>query len=235
MTAMSAKAIRKKLKGYSSKKKAVILSRFFKTGRGEYAEGDIFIGVMVPQTREVVKEYKDMDLAEAMKLLRSRIHEERLAALLILVSKFKRACAEDKANIYDLYLKNSDFINNWDLVDSSAHHIVGGFLKDRSKDKLYDLASSKNLWERRISIIATFNFIRDGRFDEALKIADRLMNDKEDLIHKAVGWMLREVGKRNTRVLESFLDKRRKKMPRTMLRYAIEKFPESKRRRYLNK
>jgi len=232
---MSASAIKKRLKKYSSKEKAAVLRRFFKTGPGEYAEGDIFIGVVVPDTRKVVKEFKDIPIEEVEKLLRSPVHEERLAALLILVLKFKSAQEETRKKIYRLYLKNARFINNWDLVDLTAHHIIGGFLKGKDKDVLYNLAVSKNLWKRRMSIIATFHDIRENSFTETLNIADMLLGDKEDLIHKAVGWMLREVGKRNTAVLESFLNKRRGILPRTTLRYAIERFPESKRKAYLKK
>ena len=235
LTQMAALTIKKRLREYSDDKKAALLRRFFKTGPGEYAEGDIFIGVMVPYSRKVAKEYRDISLKEAEKLLRSAIHEERLAALLILVSKFQSAGEAGRSSIYRLYLKNHMFINNWDLVDLTAHHIIGGFLKDKDKKPLYSLARSENIWKRRMSILATFHYIRENDFTEAMKIADMLLNDNEDLIHKAVGWMLREVGKRDRPLLESFLDKRHEKMPRTMLRYAIEKFPESRRQAYLKK
>lgn len=231
---MSVSAIKKRLREHRDKKKAAILQRFFKTGPGEYAEGDIFIGVMVPYSRKIASEHKDISLTEAEKLLRSPIHEERLTALLILVLKFQ-SVEEERAKIYRIYLKNYKFINNWDLVDLTAHHIIGGFLKGKDKGILYSLARSENLWKRRMSIIATFHYIRENSFREAMKIAGILLNDDEDLIHKAVGWMLREVGKRDQALLESFLDKCYKRMPRTMLRYSIERFPKSKRLAYLKK
>lgn len=232
---MSASAIKKRLREYSDKKKAALLQGFFKTGPGEYAEGDIFIGVMVPYTRKVASEFCDISLSEAEKLLNSPIHEERLTALLILVAKFRLAGEEDREKIYRLYLKNYKRINNWDLVDLTAYHIIGCHLKDKDKETLYELARSGNMWKRRMAILATFYYIRENDFKESMKIADMLLNDKEDLIHKAVGWMLREVGKRDQALLESFLDKRCTKMPRTMLRYSIERFPESKRQAYLKK
>lgn len=204
---------------------------FFKTGKGGYAEGDIFLGVVVPETRKLVKKYKNIALKDAVKLLRSKIHEERLAALLILVDKFQTD--QGKEEIYNLYLKNTKHINNWDLVDLSAGQIVGDYLFVKPKTILFKLARSKNFWERRIAIMATFNFIKKNQFKETLKIAEMLLIDTHDLIHKAVGWMLREVGKRNLKVEDDFLKKHYQKMPRTMLRYAIEKFPEKKRGRYL--
>ncbi|MDP3791931.1 MAG: DNA alkylation repair protein [Candidatus Omnitrophota bacterium] len=232
---MSVSAIKKRLKQYSNKKKIPVLQRFFKTGPGEYAQGDIFIGVMVPYARKVVKEFKDIGLKYLPKLLRSPIHEERLTALLILVYKFKSADDTGKKKIYRLYMKNSAFVNNWDLVDLTAHHIIGGFLNDKDKRALYELAKSKNLWERRLAVIATFYYIRNNDFEETLRLSGMLMGDKEDLIHKAVGWMLREVGKRDVKTLEGFLSVHCENMPRTMLRYAIEKFPEPKRKAYLSK
>ena len=223
------------LKKSASAKKAKLLARFFKTGPGQYGEGDIFIGVMVPDTRRVAKAYAAISLQAAEKLLHSKIHEERLCAILILIEKFRKADQKTKKQIYKLYLKNTAHINNWDLVDLSAHHIVGEFLAGKSKDILYQLAKSQNLWERRISIIATFNYIYHGKSAEALKIAKILLRDEHDLIQKAVGWMLREVGKRcSEKILEDFLKKYYKKMPRTMLRYAIERLPETRRKAYLN-
>jgi len=227
--------IKKKLRKYSNKKKAAILQRFFKTGPGEYAEGDVFIGATVPCVRKVAEEYEDIGMDDIARIIRSPIHEERMLALLILVSKFKSARKLDRKKIYEFYLDSTIFINNWDLVDLTAHHIVGDFLKDKDKDILYKLAGSGGLWERRISIVATFCYIKESNFKETLKIAQMLINDRADLIHKAVGWMLREVGKRDKTILESFLNKNYKRMPRTTLRYAIEKFPESKRQRYLMK
>ena len=226
-------SIKKDLQAESDPLKKKGLSRFFKTGKGEYGEGDIFLGVTVPKMRRVAKKYKDVSLDEIRTLLRSLIHEERLTALLILVENFRKADETEKTEIFNLYLKNTKYINNWDLVDLSASRIVGEFLKDKPVDILYTLAKSKSLWERRIAIISTFQFIWEGRFAETLKISKILLTDRHDLIHKAVGWMLREVGKRSFKTEEGFLKKHYKKMPRTMLRYSIEKFPEKLRLRYL--
>ena len=207
--------------------------RFFKTGKGEYGEGDIFLGIRVPLLRRLVKKYGGISIAEVRKLLHSKFHEERLLAVLMLVQLFKSADESVQKQVYDLYLENTEFINNWDIVDISASNIVGAHLYEKDKAPLYDLVQSKNLWERRISIISTFYFIRQNEFDDTLKIAKILLNDKEDLIHKAVGWMLREVGKREIEFEEEFLQEHYKIMPRTMLRYAIEKFPETSRKMYL--
>ena len=209
------------------------LQRFFKTGPGEYAEGDVFIGVKVPLLRQVCRECRDAAIPDLVPLLGSAVHEERLLALLLLVEAFKRGTEEKKREIYRLYLANTKFINNWDLVDSSAPHIVGGWLFTRSRSPLRRLARSSSLWERRIGIIATQFFIRSGDFEETFRIADLLLADRHDLIHKAVGWMLREVGNRSPKAERAWLESRYPRMPRTMLRYAIEKFPEAERRRYL--
>ena len=225
--------IQKKLKSLGNEEKAKIHQRFFKTGPGEYGEGDVFIGVTVPELRKLAKEYKTIGRNEIRKLLQSPIHEERLLSLFLLIHRYSKGDESEKKRIYELYLENTKFINNWDLVDSSAGHIVGAFLFNKSKKPLYDLVKSNNLWERRISIISTFYFIKHNQLNETLKIAKILLSDKEDLIHKAVGWMLREVGKRDISIEEPFLKKHYKNMPRTMLRYAIEKFPELKRQRYL--
>ena len=206
---------------------------FFKTGPGEYGEGDQFIGVPVPKIRAVAKRHRDIPAKELWQLLKSPIHEDRLAALIILTHQFGRGDQKARKAIYDRYLRNARYVNNWDLVDASAHLIVGAWLLDRSKAPLTKLARSKNLWERRISIIATYWFIKNGRFDETLRIAKLLLKDDHDLIHKAVGWMLREVGNRDLKIEEAFLKVHYKKMPRTMLRYAIEKFPQARRKRYL--
>jgi len=230
---MSVKEIQKKLRELGNKDKAKKHQSFFKTGPGEYGEGDIFIGVTVPELRKLAKEYKTITLKEVKQLLHSSIHEERLLSLFLLIHRFSKEDEPKKKRIYELYLKNTKFINNWDLVDSSAGHIVGAFLFNKSKKPLYDLVKSVNLWERRISIISTFYFIKRNLFSDTLKISKILLSDKEDLIHKAVGWMLREVGKRDMSVEENFLKKHYKNMPRTMLRYAIEKFSESKRQLYL--
>jgi len=223
--------LKKELKTKASLEKAKILQKFFKTGPGEYGEGDIFLGIMVPDMRRIAIKYKDLKLEDVKKLLCSKIHEERLTAILIMLNKFQDG--KDKEKIYNFYFKNIKHINNWDLVDLSADKIVGAYLSDKSKSVLYELARSKSIWEKRISIIATFNFIKNNNFKETLKIAKILLNDEHDLIHKAVGWMLREVGKKDLKTEEKFLKKYYKKMPRVMLRYAIEKFIEKKRKQYL--
>lgn len=213
--------------------KAKILQRFFKTGEGEYGEGDIFLGVILPKQRQVAKKYTALTLEDLQKLLSSKIHEYRLTSLLILIAKYRKANEEEKKKIADFYLKNSKNINNWDLVDLSSHYILGDYLLHQNKKILYQLAESKNLWERRIAIMATFGFIKQNQFADTFKISLLLLSDKHDLIHKAVGWMLREVGKRDQKLEEEFLQKYYQKMPRTMLRYAIEKFNENKRNFYL--
>ncbi len=209
--------------------------RFFKTGPGQYGEGDQFIGVTVPDTRRVVRTFKGISLGEVYQLLQSPVHEDRLAALLLLVELFQRGDEAVRRDIYELYTNNPEHINNWDLVDTSAPQIVGGYLLDKGRDPLYDLAKSENLWLRRISILATFTFIRNDDFDDTLKISDILLDDQHDLIHKATGWMLREVGKRDEQVLTDWLDTRYSKMPRTMLRYAIERLTPDQRAHYLGK
>jgi len=230
---MIVRNIRRKLQQLGSKDKAKVLQRFFKTGPGEYGEGDVFIGVRVPYLRRLAKGYQDITIKEVMQFLMSKIHEERFFALLILVSKYSKGDETVKKRIYEIYLQNTQFINSWDLVDGSAQHIVGAFLMDKGKKPLYILAKSKNLWERRIAILSTFHFIKHDNYAETLKISKILLSDEQDLIHKAVGWMLREIGKRHMTTEEIFLRKHYKKMPRTMLRYAIEKFPEPKRQEYL--
>lgn len=230
---MPIKEIRKKLKSLENKERAQILQRFFKTGPGEYGEGDIFLGIRVPDLRSIVREFPSVTIAETLELLSSPKHEERLLALLMLVRLYAKGDRARKKEIFETYLENTRFINNWDLVDSSASQIVGNYLSDKSRKPLYVLARSKDLWERRISMIATFYFIKRGEFSDTFEIAKILLSDSEDLIHKAVGWMLREVGKHSFADEESFLKQHYKLMPRTMLRYAIEKFPESERQRYL--
>lgn len=232
---MSVEKIKQELRKASSKEKAKILSGFFKTGPGEYGEGDVFIGVKVPEIRKVVKKYCDVPFAENRTLLTSPIHEERLCAILIMVSQFERGDAEAKKYIYSEYLRYAAYVNNWDLVDLSAHHIVGAHLRDKQRDCLYRLVQSECMWERRIAIVATFAFIRHNDFTDTLSLAKELLDDTEDLLHKATGWMLREVGKRDEAVLIGFLDVHLSRMPRTMLRYAIERFPEKKRQYYLKK
>ncbi len=224
------------IKKRENKDQAKALARFFKTGKGEYGEGDVFLGLKVPESREIAKKFKDIPLKEVQGLLNSKIHEHRLIALLILIEKYKKESEEGKRKIFDFYLKNTRNINNWDLVDLSAPNIVGDFLLGKKKERkiLYSLAKSKNLWERRIAVLATFAFIREGQFDDAFKITKMLLWDEHDLIHKAVGWMLREAGKRDYGKEKEFLTKHCSKMPRTMLRYSIEKFNEKERKHFMN-
>jgi len=210
-------------------KKAINYQRFFKTGKGEYGEGDIFYGIVVPELRKISKKYKSLELNDVEKLLKNEVHEFRMIGLFILSLRFK----SNEKEIYDCYMNNLVRINNWDLVDVSAPNIPGVYLLDKDKKILYSLAKSKNLWERRIAMLSCFAFIRINQYEDALKISKILLKDEHDLMHKAVGWMLREVGKRNLNVEEDFLKKHYKNMPRTMLRYAIEKFDENKRQRYL--
>jgi len=207
--------------------------RFFKTGKGEYGEGDKFYGLTVPEQRTLSRKYKDLSLKELQQLINSPWHEHRSLALMILTMQYPKANEKDKKLICDFYLKNAKKINNWDLVDISAPKIPGEYLFDKDKTILYIFAKSDNLWERRISIISTFGFLRRKKYEDTLAIAEILLHDKHDLIHKAVGWMLREIGKRDQIVEENFLLKYYRKMPRTMLRYAIEKFEEKKRRWYI--
>jgi 3-methyladenine DNA glycosylase AlkD len=233
---MKAADVRKELKSMADPDKAAMLQRFFKTGPGYYGEGDIFIGVMVPQSRQIAKKFSQLPLGEVRTLLYSCIHEERLVALLILAWRYNSSLSSsmEKEEIAKFYLEHIKQVNNWDLVDLSAPNILGAHLVDRDHRRrlLYRLAGSENVWERRIAILATLHFIRNDDFSETLKIAGMLLHDRHDLIHKAVGWMLREVGKRDAAAEEAFLEKHWSVMPRTMLRYAIERLPESKRRRY---
>ena len=231
---MNAKEISKRLQKMGDKKDALFLQRFFKTGVGQYGEGDIFLGIRVPALRKLAKEYKALPPEKVLPLLRSPYHEVRLFALILLVNAFAQGDETIQKKIYNLYMANTRYINNWDLVDISAPNIVGAFLLERSKKPLYQLAKSKSLWERRIAVLATFYFIRSNKFADSLKIAGILLRDKEDLIHKAVGWMLREIGKRDIECAELFLQKHCRVMPRTMLRYAIERFIQSKRRMFMD-
>jgi 3-methyladenine DNA glycosylase AlkD len=230
---MTLKELKSDLRKAADPAKARTLQKFFKTGKGEYGEGDVFIGVMMPDSRKVAKKYSGMRLWEVEELLKSPIHEERLVAVLILVEKFE---AGEREKVAEFYLRHAKRMNNWDLVDLSAHKILGEWvMESRDSSVLYKLAKSENLWERRIAIISTFAFIRRGVFGDTLKIAETLLGDKHDLMHKAVGWMLREVGKRDEKILESFLDKHLAEMPRTSLRYAVERLPEAKRKSYMAK
>ncbi len=220
---MTAQVIKASLDEVGSPTDAEFLQRFFKTGKGAYGEGDIFIGVRMPVVRKIASAYNDLPLAEIEELLDSPIHEHRMTALVIMVNKAKKASEDQLEQLYDLYLRRTDRINNWDLVDISCPNIVGKYLFDKPKQPLYKLAQSKDLWERRIAIISTAYFIRTGQNDDTFKLAGILMDDTHDLIHKAVGWMLREAGKKDEARLKLFLDKHASTMPRTMLRYSIEK------------
>jgi 3-methyladenine DNA glycosylase AlkD len=225
--------IENKLRRIGDPQKALILRRFFKTGPGEYGEGDVFVGLKVPEIRKLVREYQALSLSESIKLLHSPIHEVRLLALLILVRASQREGPDRQKEICRLYLANSRQVNNWDLVDLSAPSIVGPQIKNLGQARLHSLAASRLLWDRRIAIMATFHSVKNREFSDTLDISELLLGDREDLIHKAVGWMLREIGKRDQKTEEAFLKIHYRSMPRTMLRYAIERFPESLRQRYL--
>lgn len=225
--------MRRALRQEANSKHAKVLQRFFKTGPGEYGEGDKFIGIKVPVLRSIAKKYHTLNYKELKDLLSSEIHEERLISLFILETKFRMSEEREKEKIFNFYIRNRKRVNNWDLIDLSAPNIIGNYLYDKERQLLYELVISKNLWERRMAVMASFAFIKKNDFDDALKLAGILLKDEHDLIHKAVGWMLREIGKRNLKTEEAFLKKYYKQMPRTMLRYAIEKFPEKQRQAYL--
>ncbi len=227
--------VKAELENLSDPEHAMKLQGFFKTGKGEYGEGDIFLGVRVPDQRRIAKKYRNISLTDVLELLRSEIHEHRLTTLFILTEQFNKGDEEARRRIVDLYLSNTAYVNNWDLVDSSAHKILGAWLVDKQRDVLYNLARSESLWERRISIISTFAFIKRGDLVDALALAGALVDDGHDLIHKASGWVLREVGKKDQSVLEEFLLEHFETMPRTMLRYAIERLPEERRRFYMGR
>jgi 3-methyladenine DNA glycosylase AlkD len=231
---VSAKIIQE-LKNAANQEKAKILQGFFKCGKGEYGEGDLFLGVSVPEVRRIAKKYTAIEFLEVQKLLANKLHEVRQAGLFVLVKKFEIGSEKEKQKVYRFYLQNLQQVNNWDLVDLTAPKIIGAYLVDKNAERkiLYKLAKSKNLWEKRIAIISTFAFIRQNYFSDTLAISEIFLAEKHDLMHKAVGWMLREVGKRNQEVEEEFLRRHYQQMPRTMLRYAIEKFAEDKRQRYL--
>jgi 3-methyladenine DNA glycosylase AlkD len=228
-------AARERLAGFADSGRARTLQRFFKTGPGEYGEGDLFLGVRVPDVRRTAKEHLSLGIKEVKCLLRSPLHEERLLALLIMVGRYGQGDGEERNRIYRLYLGSTRWINNWDLVDVTAPHIIGAHLWQRDRSPLTRLARSTSLWERRIAVLSTFTYVRRDDFGDTLRIAGLLLDDGEDLIHKAVGWMLREVGKRDRKVEEEFLRKHAGDLPRTMLRYAIERFPEGLRLRYLKR
>jgi len=230
------KELRADLRELATPERAEASEWFFKTGPGEYGEGDLFLGVTVPDQRKVARKYNDIALDEVEALLKSKWHEERLTALLILVNQFKKADEVQQKELYDFYLAHTSYINNWDLVDTSARDIVGSYIFHHPEltPKLYELAESDLLWERRIAVISTFYFINQGDPTETIKLAEKLLNDPEDLMHKAVGWALRKMGKRVDRqLLIEFLDEHAHEMPRTMLRYSIEHLDESTRKKYL--
>jgi len=228
-------SLRKDIRSLANPEKARVLQGFFRTGKGQYGEGDVFLGVTVPQSRAISKKYALLSFANIKALLKSKIHEERLVALLILVHRYQKGDEDEKKGIVDFYLGNTKCVDNWDLVDLSADKLLGHWLFGKDTSLLCRLAESPHLWERRIAIVSTFHFIRNNRFSDTLKISGMLLGDKHDLIHKAVGWMLREVGKRDQPVLEGFLKRHHKKMPRTMLRYAIERLDEGRKKFYMGK
>ncbi len=231
---MSVEKLKEDLLKAADSEKAKILSKFFKTGKGEYAYGDKFLGITVPVQRKIVRKYLNLSLSEIKRLLSSEYHEHRFTGLIILCTLFKKATHYEKEKIFNFYLENLNCINNWDLVDISAPVIIGDYLLDKDRSILYELAHSESLWKRRISILSTFAFIKRNQFNDTFQIVRILLKDKNDLIHKAAGWMLREIGKRNKEIEEKFLKKHYQQMPRTMLRYAIEKFSEEERKEYLN-
>lgn len=230
---MTATFLLNELKSVANPEKAAFLQRFFKTGPGEYAEGDIFLGLVTPLVRSIVKSNRQTPLSELSILMQSEYHEARACALLILVEQFKRAKEEERSKIYDFYLEHRAGINNWDLVDITCPHIVGAWLLDKDRSVLYDLVKSSDLWEQRIAMVSTITFIRKRDYADALALATELLVHTHDLMHKAVGWMLREIGKRGRAVLSDFLNTYASRMPRTALRYAIEHYPEQERQFYL--
>ncbi|MFK8029684.1 MAG: DNA alkylation repair protein [Gammaproteobacteria bacterium] len=230
---MKATEIQKIIRALADPERAKKSQRFFKTGKGEYAEGDQFLGITNPVLRSHAAKFAETSITQTLKLLKSVYHEERLLALFILVKRFGKADEKEQETIFKKYLANLKHINNWDLVDSSAYQIVGRYLHTRNRSPLYTLAKSPSLWARRIAVVSTYHFIKNGDFKDVLKLSRLLINDKEDLIHKAVGWMLREAGNRSRQTETSFLKKYYVDMPRTMLRYAIEKYPEKERQKFL--
>ena len=234
-TAPTIALARRRLRALSNRDDAAFLQRFFKTRAGEYGAGDRFLGIRVPTTRRLAREFRALPLVDVVALLHEPWHEARLLALMLLVARFERGTAAERREVYRVYLANTARINNWDLVDASASNIVGAYLEGRSRAPLDRLARSQSLWERRVAIIATFWYIRRGDYDDTLRIVERLLGDGEDLLHKACGWMLREVGKRDRVVLESFLSRHARAMPRTMLRYAIEKMTPEDRQHWMHR
>lgn len=230
---MKAEDIKVELDKHANAGAAAHAQRFFKTGEQQYGAGDKFIGLRVPTIRAVCKQFKDLPLAEIEKLLEDPIHERRLAALIIMTNQAKRATETEKKELYQLYLRRTDRINNWDLVDVSCRDVIGGYLLNKSRQPLYKLARSADIWERRIAIVSTWQFIREKQLDDTFAIAEIQLNDTHDLIHKAIGWMLREAGKRNRAALLEFLDKHAHEMPRTALRYSIEHLSPDQRQHYM--
>ncbi len=225
--------IQRELRALANPKKAKDVARFFKTGPGEYGEGDVFLGLTVPQIRKIANKHQSLPLSELLKLLKSNFHEERLTALVMMVSLYRKSDELQREKIFQQYLKNRKHINNWDLVDTSVAGIVGSHLHRKSKKLLYELVKSKTLWDRRLAIVATHYFIRQGKVAETMKLAKHLLNDSEDLMHKATGWMLREAGKKDLKALHLFLQANAHRMPRTMLRYSIEKLNPKERQKYM--
>ncbi len=230
---MTAKQVKAALAKHGEAGYAERAASFLKTGPGEYAEGDVFLGVRVPDTRRVAKTFHELPLSQCDRLIQSEVHEHRLCTLFILIHHMKSRDPAHRKAVFDLYVKRIDHVNHWDLVDSSAHHIAGEYLLDRSRSRLDRWAKARSLWRRRIAMVATYAFIKRDDFADTLRLADTLLEDNEDLIHKAVGWMLREMGNRDVTELETFLKPRYGRMPRTMLRYAIERLPEKRRRAYI--
>jgi 3-methyladenine DNA glycosylase AlkD len=226
--------LQEKLVALGNPEKALLAGRYFKTGKGEYAEGDIFIGITMPTLRETIKPYFSLSFEELQTLLTSPLHECRMAALLIMVRQYEKGTIIHRRHLAEFYLQHTAYINNWDLVDSSAHKIIGAYLFDKDRSLLYDLADSKHLWSERISVVATAYFIAKKQFSDTFQLSEKFLTHRHDLMHKACGWMLREVGKKNEEALKEFLDEHVAQMPRTMLRYAIERFPEKERKYYLN-
>ncbi len=227
--------LEKDLLSLKNEEKAKIYSGFFKTGKGQYGEGDRFLGITVPQQRTIAKKYLSLKFKDLEYFLKNPVHEYRFTSLVILTEQFKKANEKEKKKIFNFYIKQRKYINNWDLIDCTTPNIVGAYLFDKDKTLLYQFAKSSSMWERRIAILATLYFIKKNHYRETLEIAEILLNDKQDLIHKAAGWMLRELGKRNQILEEEFLQENYKTMPRTMLRYAIERFPKEKKAFYMQK
>lgn len=230
---MTSQDVQSSLRALATPKKAEASARFFKTGPGQYGEGDVFVGVTVPEQRLVAKGFRDIPLIYIEKLLQSEVHEDRFTALIILVSQFQRVDESGRNAVAQFYLMHRARVNNWDLVDASASYILGPWLENEDRKVIYDLAASNALWDKRIAVLAAGYYIRNDDFTDIFALADLLMADPHDLMHKAIGWMLREVGKKDRQALEDFLKPRYSKMPRTMLRYTIEKFEPEVRRAYL--